>query len=117
LATIHRVLFIDNAVFYMDALFICLAIIVGVKRARDSFRSETLDLWPVLVFFFLLHYVFAVALVELNWPRYYAQALVASRIVTAMGVYAAGAYVWMRLRGSRDIADPAPVDHVQEDTN
>lgn len=90
--TLNRTLFGDLATFPLETLFLAGGLVWAIRRLVLSIKKRTPDpSFPILATF-LINYLFILALMEMNYDRYYLPTVLAGRVL--IGVALVQLYQW-----------------------
>ena len=96
--TLHERLFIDLASFRFEWMFLIAGAVVCSRKIARAARMRQTSAWSVPLLCFLANYFILLALVRLNWDRYYLPAVIAGRTLAAAGIYEIVTESWRRLQ-------------------
>ena len=87
LRVFHENLFIKYSTFPLEWCFFCIGMFFYGRNIVNAFynRQPNVSLSPFL--YFIVNYIFILALMKLNWERYYLPAIIASKLIVAVGIY------------------------------
>jgi len=77
----------------MGIIVCCRKIIVAFLQ-----RHKSVQLWFIPLAYFAVQYLFILALMKLNWDRYYLPAVIAGRILIGIGIYAIASLIISKFR-------------------
>ena len=73
--------------FPFEWIFLGIGIVSICLKLSVSLRNSEPTLWIVPFLYFLVHYLFILALMKVNWDRYYLPTLIASKMIVALGLF------------------------------
>jgi 4-amino-4-deoxy-L-arabinose transferase-like glycosyltransferase len=96
LVSLHRQLLFRHSSFPFEWIVLGIGIATCWKGVRASWGRREVAVVAVALSLFAINYGFILAVLKLNWDRYYLPTVIASQVVTAIGIHAAatGASGW-----------------------
>jgi hypothetical protein len=112
--TLHEFLAVRYGSFGLEWIVLCAAVVTGFMRLGAFVRMRQPDPRDVAFLYLLIQYLFILALMSVNWGRYYLPTVMAAQILVAITLRHLGAWIWHVAGTSGNaeqaaLADPSPV--------
>jgi hypothetical protein len=83
----HRNLLVTYASFPFEWIFLAIGIASISRRIYFSLRTGEPTFWIIPLAYFIVNYGFIIALMKVNWDRYYLPTVIATQMVVGVGLF------------------------------